>query len=50
LISLFSETLLAPSSILLLGIIFGIKEQMSKDFSGNPKATRVFHVFLPRQE
>jgi hypothetical protein len=27
-----------------LGIIFGIKGQMSKDFSGNLKATGVFHV------
>ena len=44
LISLFSETLPAPSSSLLLGIIFGIKEQMPKDFSGNLKTTGVFHV------
>jgi len=42
--SLFSETLPSPSSSLLLGIIFGIKEQMPKDFSDNLKASGVFHV------
>ena len=35
LIILFSKTLPAPSSSLLMGIIFGIKEQMPKDFSDN---------------
>lgn len=44
LISLFSRTLPSPSSNLLLGIIFGIKEQMPKDFSDNLKTTGVFHV------
>ena len=44
LIVLFSKTLPSPSSSLLLGIIFGIKEQMSKDFSENLRATGVFHV------
>lgn len=44
LISLFARTLPSPSSSLLLGIIFGIKEQMPKDFSDNLKTTGVFHV------
>src|SRR3989344_1867217 len=44
LIALFSRTLPSPSSSLLLGIIFGIKEQMSKDFSNNLKTSGVFHV------
>lgn len=44
LIILFSETLPSPSSSLLLGIIFGIKEQMPKDFSDNLKSSGVFHV------
>ncbi len=44
LITLFSQTLPAPSSSLLLGIIFGIKEQMPKDFEGNLKISGVFHV------
>lgn len=44
LISLFSKTLPSPSSSLLLGIIFGIKEQMPKDFSNNLKTSGVFHV------
>ena len=44
LISLFSRTLPSPASSLLLGIIFGIKEQMPKDFSDNLKTTGVFHV------
>jgi len=44
LISLFSQTLPSPSSSLLLGIIFGIKEQMPKDFSNNLKTSGVFHV------
>jgi len=44
LISLFSKTLPAPFSSLLLGIIFGIKEQMPKDFSNNLRTVGVFHV------
>ncbi|MBI4096548.1 MAG: ComEC/Rec2 family competence protein [Candidatus Levybacteria bacterium] len=44
LITLFSQTLPAPSSSLLLGIIFGIKEQMPKEFAGNLKISGVFHV------
>jgi len=44
LITLFSKTLPSPSSSLLLGIIFGIKEQMPKDFSNNLKTSGVFHV------
>jgi competence protein ComEC len=44
LISIFSKTLPSPSSSLLLGIIFGIKEQMPKDFSDNLKNSGVFHV------
>ncbi|MBI2613467.1 MAG: ComEC/Rec2 family competence protein [Candidatus Levybacteria bacterium] len=43
-ISLFSKTLPTPASSLLLGIIFGIKEQMPKDFSDNLKTSGVFHV------
>lgn len=44
LISLFSKTLPSPSSSLLMGIIFGIKESMPKDFADNLKTSRVFHV------
>ncbi len=44
LIALFSQTLPSPSSSLLLGIIFGIKEQMPKDFANNLKTSGVFHV------
>ncbi|MDO8583253.1 MAG: ComEC/Rec2 family competence protein, partial [bacterium] len=44
LISLFSRTLPSPSSSLLMGIIFGIKEQMPKDFTDNLRASGVFHV------
>lgn len=44
LITLFSKTLPSPSSSLLLGIIFGIKEQMPKDFSNSLKTSGVFHV------
>lgn len=44
LISLFSTTLPSPSSSLLMGIIFGIKEQMPKDFADNLRITGVFHV------
>ena len=42
--SLFSKTLPSPSSSLLMGIIFGIKEQMPKGFADNLKTTGVFHV------
>lgn len=44
LISLFTRTLPSPSSSLLLGIIFGIKEQMPKDFADNLKISGIFHV------
>jgi len=44
LISLFSKTLSTPSSSLLMGIIFGIKEQMPKDFTDNLRTSGVFHV------
>lgn len=44
LILLFSKTLPSPSSSLLLGIIFGIKEQMPKTFTDNLKTSGVFHV------
>lgn len=44
LITLFSKTLPSPSSSLLLGIIFGIKEQMPKDFTNNLRTSGVFHV------
>lgn len=44
LIALFSRTLPSPSSSLLLGIIFGIKEQMPKDFTENLRTAGVFHV------
>jgi competence protein ComEC len=44
LISLFSKTLPTPSSNLLMGIIFGIKEQMPKDFTDNLRTSGVFHV------
>jgi competence protein ComEC len=44
LILLFSRTLPSPSSSLLLGIIFGIKEQMPKIFTDNLRTTGVFHV------
>jgi competence protein ComEC len=44
LILLFSKTLPSPSSSLLLGIIFGIKEQMPKNFTDNLRTTGVFHV------
>jgi competence protein ComEC len=44
LIAVFSETLPSPSSSLLLGIIFGIKEQMPKNFTDNLRTVGVFHV------
>lgn len=43
-ISLLSTTLPSPASSLMLGIIFGIKEQMPQNFSNNLKVTGVFHV------
>jgi competence protein ComEC len=44
LILFFSKTLPSTSSSLLLGIIFGIKEQMPKDFTNNLRNVGVFHV------
>lgn len=44
LVLLFSKTLPSPSSSLLLGVIFGIKEQMPKDFTNNLRTSGVFHV------
>ena len=41
---MFFQTLPSPSSSLLLGIIFGIKEQMPKDFTDNLRTSGVFHV------
>lgn len=43
-ISLFEKTLPPTSSSLLLGIVFGIKESMSKDFADNLRISGVFHV------
>jgi len=43
-ILLFSKTLPQPSSSLLLGIVFGIKESMPKDFADNLRASGVLHV------
>src|SRR3989344_8142700 len=42
--SLFSASLPTPSSSLLLGIVFGIKEPMPKDFKNNLRTTGVLHV------
>lgn len=44
LISIFSKSLHSSSSSLLLGIVFGIKEQMPKDFKDNLRASGVLHV------
>lgn len=44
LISLFSTTLPSPYASLLMGIIFGIKESMPKEFSDNLRTSGVFHV------
>lgn len=44
LISMFSESLPTPSSSLLLGIVFGIKEPMPKDFTDNLRTSGVMHV------
>lgn len=43
-ISLFQKTLPSRSSSLLLGIVFGIKETMPKEFSDNLKIVGVMHV------
>ena len=43
-ISLFFKTFPSPSSSLLLGIIFEIKEPISKDFINNLRNSGVFHV------
>jgi len=43
-ILLFSKTLPEPSSSLLLGIVFGIKESMPKDFENNLRTSGVLHV------
>ncbi|MBI4089258.1 MAG: ComEC/Rec2 family competence protein [Candidatus Levybacteria bacterium] len=44
LISLFSKTLPSPFGSLMLGIIFGIKSSMSKEFADNLKFSGVYHV------
>lgn len=44
LVLLFSKTLPSPAAGLMLGIIFGIKEQMPGNFSDNLKTSGVFHV------
>lgn len=44
LISLFSRTLPLPLSSLMVGIIFGIKEQMPKEFMDNLRISGVVHV------
>ena len=43
-ISILERTLPSPSSGLLMGIIFGIKESMPESFSDNLKTSGVFHV------
>ncbi len=40
----FHRALPSPASNLLLGIVFGIKEDMSKDFFNNLRVTGVLHV------
>ena len=42
--SLIAKSLPSPSSGLLMGIIFGIKESMPESFSDNLKTSGVFHV------
>lgn len=42
--SLFEKTLPPTSSSLLLGIVFGVKESMPKDFSDSLRISGVFHV------
>lgn len=43
-ISIFSMSLPSPSSSLLLGIVFGIKEPMPKEFKDNLRTSGVLHV------
>lgn len=43
-ISMFSKSLPSPSSSLLLGVVFGIKEPMPKDFKENLRTSGVMHV------
>lgn len=43
-ISLFEKALPPTSSGLLLGIVFGVKESLSKDFSDSLRISGVFHV------
>ncbi|MBI2049701.1 ComEC/Rec2 family competence protein [Candidatus Roizmanbacteria bacterium] len=43
-IAMFSKSLPNPSSSLLLGIVFGIKEPMPKDFKDNLRTSGVLHV------
>lgn len=43
-ISLFEKTLPSPSSSLLLGIVFGIKQGMPKEFMDNLRISGVLHV------
>jgi len=43
-ISLFQKTLPPTSSSLLLGIVFGIKESLPKDFADSLRISGVFHV------
>lgn len=44
LVSLFLHSLPNPSSSLLLGIVFGIKESMPKEFTENLRTSGVMHV------
>lgn len=43
-ILLFSKTLQQPSSSLMLGIVFGIKESLPGDFENNLRTSGVLHV------
>lgn len=43
-ISMFSKSLPTPSSSLLLGVVFGIKEPMPKEFKDNLRSSGVLHV------
>lgn len=42
--AIFHKSLPSPASNLLLGIVFGIKEDLPKDFFANLRATGVLHV------
>lgn len=42
--AIFHYSLPSPASNLLLGVVFGIKEDMPKDFYSNLRATGVLHV------